>query len=252
MTTNGGTQTSSYALLRSSRNALSMAGEGSLAILFPPNCLLCGRPTARLNVLCDECMESLPSLTGPRCIKCQEPLKDPSVDLCRACGTRKRWFDRAVSLGPYEGAWGELIRSLKFDKEPAVARFLSRRMAEYLSVGAPFGKIDVITYVPMTRRARRQRGFNQARLLARGLSQRIHLPLRRLLKKVHETSPQARLSARERRGNLHGAFRPIRSIHGKVLLVDDIFTTGSTVEECAHVLKDAGCKEVFVLTVARA
>jgi len=229
-----------------------MAGEGLLAVLFPPRCLLCERPTPQLNVLCEECIADLPKLEGPRCAKCQEPLPDSSLDLCRACGTRERWFDRALSLGPYDGAWGKLVRSLKFDKELAVARFLSSRMADYLTSERPFGDIDIITYVPMTSRALRERGFNQARLLARGLARRIKVPAMRLLSKVHETAPQARLSARERRANLKGAFRPIRSLSGKVLLVDDIFTTGSTVEECAHALKSAGCEEVYVLTVARA
>lgn len=229
-----------------------MAGEGPLAVLFPPRCLLCGKPTSRLNILCDDCIESLPRIEGPRCSQCQEPLADPSLDLCRACGTRERWFDRAVSLGPYGGAWGELVRALKFDKEPAVARFLSARMADFLHTEDPFGNIDIITYVPMTRHAMRARGFNQAKLLARGLAKRIHRPMAQLLAKRNETQPQARLSARARRHNLRGAFHLIRSLSEKVLLVDDIFTTGSTVEECAHTLKSGGCEEVFVLTVARA
>ena len=229
-----------------------MAGEGPLAVLFPPYCLLCDKPTARLNILCDDCIADLPHLVGPRCSQCQELLADPSLDLCRACGTRERWFDNALSLGPYEGAWGRLVRSLKFDREPAVARFLSARMADFLHMEDPFGDIDVITYVPMTRRAMRARGFNQAKLLARGLAKRIDRPMTRLLAKGSETQPQARLSARARRENLRGAFHLIRSVSGKVLLVDDIFTTGSTVEECAHTLKSGGCEEVFVLTVARA
>ncbi|HDL85166.1 MAG TPA: ComF family protein [Candidatus Acetothermia bacterium] len=252
MTTSGDTQTSSYAWLRFSKTTLLKAGEGPLAVLFPPRCLLCGKPTPQLDILCERCIADLPPLEGPRCVKCQEPLSDPSLDLCRACGTRERWFDRALSLGPYEGAWGKLVRSLKFDKEPAVARFLSSGMAEYLVKEKPFGNIDVITYVPMTRRALHARGFNQAKLLARGLAKRIHRPMTRLLAKKSETQPQARLSARARRENLRGAFHLIRSVSGKVLLVDDIFTTGSTVEECAHTLKRGGCEEVFVLTVARA
>jgi len=252
MTTSGDTRTNLCAWLPISKSALSMAGEGPLAVLFPPRCLLCGAPPSRLNILCGDCMADLPHLAGPRCTKCQELVANPSLDLCRACGTRERWFDRALSLGPYEGAWGRLVRSLKFDREPAVARFLSARMADLLQAEDPFGNIDIITYVPMTRHAMRARGFNQAKLLAQGLAKRIHRPMARLLAKESETQPQARLSARARRENLRGAFRLIRSVSGKVLLVDDIFTTGSTVEECAHTLKSGGCEEVFVLTVARA
>ena len=252
MTMSGDTQTNLCAWLPISKRALSMAGEGPLAVLFPPRCLLCERPTSQLNILCEGCIADLPHLAGPRCSQCQELLADHSLDLCHACGTRERWFDRAISLGPYEGAWGKLVRSLKFDREPAVARFLSARMADLLQAEDPFGNIDIITYVPMTRHAMRARGFNQAKLLAQGLAKRIHRPMARLLAKWSETQPQARLSARARRENLRGAFRTIRSVSGKVLLVDDIFTTGSTVEECAHILKSGGCEEVFVLTVARA
>jgi ComF family protein len=185
-------------------------------------------------------------------MKCQELLSDPSVDLCRVCGTQKRWFDHAFSLGPYDSAWGELVRALKYDKEQAVKRFLVLRMADYLASHGLCEDVDVVTYVPMARHSLRKRGFNQARLLASGLARAMHLPVARLLRKVHETVPQAQLSAQQRRENLRGAFQPIRSIPGKVLLIDDIFTTGSTVEECAHALKNGGCKEVIVLTVARA
>lgn len=229
-----------------------MAGTGLLSVLFPPHCLLCGKPTANLDILCKGCMVALPALTGPRCIKCQKPLSDPSIDLCRACGTRNRWFDRALSLGPYDGTWGVLVRALKFDKEQAVKKFLASRMAEYVISTGLSEDVDAVTYVPMTRRSIRQRGFNQASLLASGLARRIGRPAVSLLRKVRQTEPQARLSAEERRKNLRGAFQPIRSVSVKVLLIDDIFTTGSTVEECAHALKTAGCKEVTVLTVARA
>jgi competence protein ComFC len=104
----------------------------------------------------------------------------------------------------------------------------------------------------MTWGDRRRRGFNQARLLAEGVGHDLHLPVRSLLVKAHRTPPQAGLPAAEREKNLRGAFRLVRSQTGRVLLVDDIYTTGSTVEESAHVLKRGECERVFVLTVARA
>jgi ComF family protein len=174
------------------------------------------------------------------------------MDLCRSCGTHKRWFDRALSLGPYDSAWGELIRKFKFDKEQAVSKFLAEQMANYLTNQGLSQDIDIITYVPMTRRSMHQRGFNQAKLLALSVGHQIDRPVARLVRKVRETMPQAGLSAQQRQKNLRGAFKPIRSVSGNVLLIDDIFTTGSTVEECSHALKDGGCKEVMVLTVARA
>jgi len=249
----GGTRTSSYGW-RISYNAvlLRWLSEGLLSLLFPPRCLQCGVPTPRLEVLCKQCEAQLPILEGVRCWQCQDLLEDPRVDLCRACGTHDRGFDLARFLGPYEGGWSTLVRALKFDREQAVARFLSERLAAYLAANTPFGDFGLITFVPMSRRDRRSRGFNQARLLATGLGARIGIPVCKTLAKVQETSPQAALPARERRRNLRGAFQLIRSGKEKVLLVDDIYTTGSTVEECARTLKRGGYEAVFVLTVARA
>ncbi len=144
------------------------------------------------------------------------------------------------------------MRALKFERERAIVRFLSRRMADYLTREKAFAGIEEITYVPMSRLDRRRRGFNQARLLAEGVGRRLGLPVRALLTKTRETVPQAGLPAAARRENLREAFGLIRFGKGMVLLVDDIYTTGSTAEECARALKAGGCEKVFILTVARA
>jgi len=254
MTTSGGTRTSWSVSPPSSRpGAFARTFGGLLAVLYPPRCLLCGVALPRAAILCDRCEAHLPPLSGPRCIRCGERLNDPSADLCVICGTRERGFDAAHALGPYDSGWGELVRALKFDRERAVARDLSSRMAATLAAlsgGHP--AIDRITYVPMRRADRRARGFNQARLLANGIGRRLHLPVVAALRKARRTPPQAGLSARERRDNLRGAFRLIQSGEGNVLLIDDIYTTGSTVEECSRTLKAGGADRVLVMTVARA
>jgi len=254
MTMSGGTPTSSCGLrwrcrfVRTGRRAV----EGLLALLFPPQCVRCGAPLDSLGVLCPTCERELPELSGPRCLRCGEALADPSIDLCLRCGTSERFVDRFFALGPYDGPWGELVRTLKFEREPAVGRFLARRMADWLRAHDLVDAFDWITYVPMSRRDRRARGFNQARLLAGGIGLRLHRPVVRALTKVRKTVPQSRLSAADRRANLRGAFRPVRYGNGRVLLVDDIGTTGSTVEACARALKRGGYATVVVLTVARA
>lgn len=253
MTMNGGTQTSFSGWQTSYRGGLPRwLGEGFLCLLFPPRCLQCRAQATKLEVLCRSCEEQLPTLEGARCRQCQDPLEDPRVDLCRACGTRDRGFDLARCLGPYEGSWSNLLRALKFSRERAVARFLSKRFAAYLNTAKPFGNVEAITYVPMSRRDRRRRGFNQAQLLANGLGRQAGIPVYKTLAKVRVTSPQAALRAQQRRNNLRGAFQLIRSGTEKVVLVDDIYTTGSTVQECALTLKSGGYKAVYVLTVARA
>jgi len=144
------------------------------------------------------------------------------------------------------------LRTLKFGGERAVARYFSQRLAAYLNTANPFGSYEAITYVPMSRRDRRRRGFNQAQLLAEGLGRQVGIPVCKTLAKVRATSAQAALHAQERRSNLRDAFQLIRSGTEKVLLVDDIYTTGSTVQECALTLKSGGYEAVYVLTVARA
>ncbi|MEA3356485.1 MAG: ComF family protein [Candidatus Bipolaricaulota bacterium] len=222
-----------------------------LSLLFPPSCLLCGGPTRGLDILCEDCRSGLPGLSGPRCVRCQGLLDDPRTELCRACATSIGGFTSARALGPYEGGWGKLIRALKFKGERSIAHFLSGRLAAYLEE-EPFGRIDSITYVPMTGPDRRARGFNQAELLARGVGKRTSLPVYRTLRKVRRTPPQAGLSAREREKNLRGAFSLIKSGRGRILLVDDIYTTGATVQECSRSLRLGGYESVFVLTMARA
>jgi len=254
MTTNGGTQTSCSAwhgfssLVGAGRRAV----EGLVGLLFPPHCALCGRRLDSLRILCPECEADLPALSGSRCRRCGEELLDPAVDLCLRCGTRERAVDRFASLGPYEGPWGELVRALKFGGEAAVGRFLTVRMTDWIRSNDVAETVDLITYVPMSPDDRRKRGFNQAELLARGIARRLRRPVCRTLTKVRRTPPQGRLTAKQRRTNLRDAFRPVRYGRERVLLVDDIGTTGSTAEECARVLKRGGYESVVVLTVARA
>ena len=251
MTTNGGIRSSCYGWPSfSSAKVGSWLAEGLLASLFPPHCLLCQSATAGLDILCQGCLDSLPQLTGARCHRCQEPLADPGADLCRTCGTQNRGFDLARALGPYEGSWGRLVCALKYGREKAVARFLASRLAQYVEHEDAFGKVDAITFVPMTRTELKTRGFNQSLLLAHQFAKLVGVPVRRLMEKGRSTQPQVALSAKERRRNLHGAFRLLRAGEGSILLVDDIFTTGSTVDECGRLLKNGGYGAVYVLTVA--
>lgn len=227
--------------------------EGLVGLLFPPHCILCGRRLDSLRtVVCTACETSLPELPGPRCRRCGEAVSDPLLDVCLRCGTQERHVDRFYSLGPYDGPWGELIRVMKFERETAIVPFLASRMAEWVRLRRIADRFDLITFVPMTLRDRRARGFNQARLLARAVAKQLGHPMCRTLRKVRRTPPQGQLSARQRRQNLRGAFQLLRYGRDRVLVVDDIGTTGSTAEECARVLKEGGYKSVSVLTIARA
>jgi ComF family protein len=252
MTTSGVTRTS-FSVWRWFSRPVRWVREGSAgvaALLYPAECALCGVPTRWGVVACGACVDRLPCAEAPVCRQCGEALANASLDLCLRCGTRVRGFDRAISLGPYDDGWRELLHAFKFAREKAVGRWLARALGGRLA--AESERIDVVTHVPMTRSEERARGFNPSRFLARVTARRLKLPERRLLVKVRMTPPQRALSARERETNLRGAFRAVRSGRGAVLLVDDLLTTGATADECAQRLKEAGFDRVVVLTVAHA
>jgi len=226
--------------------------QGAVALLYPPECVLCGRPLDTTGVLCPSCRATLRPIDGPRCRRCADRLDDPRADVCLRCGTHVRFVDRLIAVGAYDDGWGRVVRTFKFDRERAAGRFLGEVLADYAERTLDPAGADVVTFVPMTLRERRRRGFNPARVLAKAVSRRLDLPLRTTLMKARDTRPQATLPQAEREVNLRGAFRSVRSHTQRVLLVDDICTTGSTAEECARTLKEHGCTAVTVLTVARA
>jgi ComF family protein len=161
-------------------------------------------------------------------------------------------FEWARTFGPYEGQLARLIQLYKYGGERALARVLASLLHELLEANGLAQAIEGITFVPMSRKRQRERGFNQAELLARRLGQLTRKPVFSALRKVQETKPQEALSRAERLQNLKGAFAPHGQAHYEsVLLVDDVYTTGATAWECAQALKEASYKRVYVLTVAR-
>jgi ComF family protein len=146
----------------------------------------------------------------------------------------------------YEGPVAAAIRGMKFSGWHALARHLAGAMVEVLDLAA-----DVVTWVPLSRRRRARRGFDQAELLARAVARRSGIPVARLLLRVRETRAQARLTGADRRRALAGAFASVRDPPWRVLLVDDVLTTGSTAAACAEVLQESGARRVVVLTAGR-
>lgn len=171
---------------------------------------------------------------------------------CALCRLGLSGFDSAYAYGSYEGPLRKLIQLLKYGRIPTLAAPLGRLMAAGLPRERSF---DVIVPMPMHWRRRWSRGFNQADLLARVLSRRIGVRVCGAVRRVKATPPQAGLTAAKRRANMSAAFavRLPESVRGKrVLLIDDVFTTGATAGACARALKRAGAAHVAVLTVARA
>ena len=245
------------ALQRLGRGTLS----GALGLLYPPECALCERPLdfdeddplqGPPRFLCERCWEELrrERIELPYCARCGEPLPGPAVDLCGGCAHTTAPFEKARSYGLYEGCLARLVKLLKYHREPALAGELASLLAEV--VAQERMEFEAITFVPLSRRRLRERGFNQAERLARALGKLCGAPVFPALRKARETLPQEALSRRERLLNLQGSFAPLgRARCPRILLIDDVYTTGATVRECSSVLKEAGYERVFVLTVAR-
>lgn len=236
--------------------------HGLLALMYPPHCPLCETSFVRgrdARFVCADCLSALDDarIRAPYCLRCGAPLSQ-DVDLCEGCAHRETPFERARSFGLYEGPLARLIQLMKFGRERALASELARPLARALGEGRERdrGRVELpaeaITFVPMSAKSQRARGFNQAELLARCLEGRTGRPVHATLRKARETRAQVELAGQERRENMVGAFAPLGPARcDDILLVDDVFTTGATVEEGARALLDAGYERVFVLTLAR-
>ncbi len=172
---------------------------------------------------------------------------------CWSCKGKKFSFDRVWAVGRYDGILKELIHKFKFQDREYLYRPLGELMARYLA-DTINQKIDLVTSVPMSKERLRERGYNQASLLAGVIARETGIMFKdKLLYRQRRTRPQYRLSSEERKENLRGAFTLIQKQDVReqtVLVVDDIFTTGATIEECALTLKRGGAKRVYALVLA--
>jgi ComF family protein len=198
---------------------------------------------------CSSCWQTIRRYTGPRCRICAVPLSSEYAQVCVQCLVKPPPFSKSIIYGIYQDVLAEAINQMKFSYTRRLARPLAMQMLEL-----DIPEVDGIVPVPLSMNRLRERGFNQSLLIARILSKHKGIPLMMdsLLKK-RDTPPQTGLSGKERLKNLKGAFGVRGHIQGlRILLIDDVMTTGATVSECAKHLKRAGAQEVIVMTLARA
>jgi len=208
--------------------------------------------------ICPDCLSKIRWITPPFCSICGSPFssKEVEIHLCGNCLTKKTYFAKARSLGYYEGPLQEAIHRWKYEGRASLASFFGEWMAEGFRRHWTSEAFDIVVPVPLHRKRLRERGFNQAFLLARELSRRIGVPCeKKMLRKEKPTVPQVLLSGVEREKGVRGAFRVREEdqVAGRsILLVDDVYTTGATVNECSRVLMAGGAKSVEVFTLAHA
>ena len=255
--------------LNVSRLWLRGATEGFFSVLFPSECRICGLPLLNISRLpvCTECVAGMHAIRGKVCSICGERVlssyaeNDADGILRRpVCRRIERPFLRAVAYGSYDGGLRELIHLLKYSAVRPAGEVLGRMLAGALAkLEGEFAAHEVLVVpVPLFKGKRRQRGFNQAELIARRAlkslgNSRLVLATDILLR-TRETQSQIGLTSHQRRENMRGAFAVLdaHAVAGReVILVDDVYTTGTTAAECAKVLGRAGARQVWVATVAR-
>lgn len=230
--------------------ALGSWCETVLELLFPPRCQVCGTPDG--FPLCEGCARQLRRIVPPVCQVCGRPLRGPEalVFTCVPC-RRPGPIARLRAYGIYDGQLREAVHAFKFRKKAALATPLGHLLAEVVREDPVLSSADAIVPVPLHPRREAERGFNQADELGQVVSRVTGLRLVRGLVRVRPTAPQFELDEAERRRNVRGAFAVRAGVLGlRVLLVDDVVTTGSTLRECARALRRAGSPEVLAAVVA--
>jgi ComF family protein len=220
-----------------------------VAALLPQQCFLCGQASGDAP-LCEPCRQALPALPESACPRCALPTPNGSV--CGRCLAQEPHFDATLACYRYDFPIDKLVQALKYSHRLAIANFFAAALASHQRIAAG-PRADAIVPLPLSRQRLRERGFNQAAEIARPLARQLNLQV--LLDACHrpiDTPPQASLPWQARRKNIHGAFECTVDFSGKSLIViDDVMTTGATLDEFARTLKKHGAARVTNWVVAR-
>ncbi|PMQ02488.1 MAG: hypothetical protein CBR30_02290 [Dictyoglomus sp. NZ13-RE01] len=224
--------------------------EPFLDIIFPERCVLCGRYLE--GYICSKCREKL-KFGENYCLLCGAPLTFPEK-VCYNCKKENNILIEGFEfLGYYKGIWEDLISKFKFEHKPYIAKTFAKMGRERIL--SRNWDIDLITYVPMWKDKEKKRGYNQSYILAKYLSRELQLSVVSTLKQERPILEQKNLGRAERLENVKNAFKLMENvdIEGKnILIVDDVYTTGATIRECAKELRNGRCNKIYVFVICRA
>src|SRR5215470_3844558 len=232
--------------------------QAAISLLYPETCTICGKHVRAGTYLCDGCEAKIVRIVPPFCETCSEPFEGSITGAftCANCAHRTIYFDAAVAAYRGRGIVREVIHEFKYARQIHLRHLIARWLRAALDDERLHDiSFDLIVPVPLHPARQRERGFNQASLLAESLSAETSMHSRPVLERIRYTTTQTALDRSERMENLHNAFRLRKNadVRGlRVLLIDDVLTTGSTLSECARVLKRAGAISVHAATAARA
>ena len=235
------------------------AWQGMLDLIFPPagRCAVCDRDAVRPSLgLCADCLRRLPFIAPPICEQCGRLLRLCAAQdgSCRECAKERFFFSRARAACLYEGPTRSYLHEVKFNRSYDLGKALAGIMAAFVAEQGGFRRYQVVLPVPLHPERQADRGFNQADLMARAVAAELRRPVHvAAVTRTRQTETQSRLDRERRRKNVYDAFRVVEPglLAGRrVLLIDDILTTGFTASECARSILRGGAVDVGVLTLA--
>ena len=224
--------------------------------LYPPRCPVCEKIPPPTLLICPACYQSISFVEQPYCYSCGKPLSEKEQEFCFDCLNHPKSFTRGFSLAVYNAPTKKSLSAIKYhNRRQHMNFYLAETLERYGTLFSAFS-FDAILPVPIHKKRLKKRGFNQASLFAASLGKQLHIPVYdSILIRVVNTQPQKNLSPGKRLENLEKAFSLHPSLTGeslpfeRVLLVDDIYTTGATLESLTRILKKAGVKEVYIFTI---
>lgn len=237
---------------KESMKKITFAKEALFSIFFPRRCPVCDEVILYGKDICEECQGKVPYVKEPSCKKCGKALEDERKEYCGDCGKKKHYFKQGKAVFSYQKGMKLSMYRFKYAGRREYAAFYARSTKEKYGDWISRREIDVIVPVPMYPKKKRARGYNQAEIFAKSLGEQLELPVEtRLIRRVKNTIPQKELNDKQRKDNLKGAFQLETNIvkYSKILLVDDIYTTGSTVDAMAKCFLEAGIEEIYFLSV---
>lgn len=238
-------------MIRSIFSIIRSITDKITALLYPNTCPFCGKVTEQ--PICSACNSRLPYVREPYCMRCGKPLRRDEEEYCYDCRRQTHLYDRGRAVWLHSAIVRRAIYQFKYHNRRIYGRAFAREMVNAYGTLIQRWQIAVIIPIPLSKVRRRKRGYNQAGILAEEIGRRLQIPVdEKSLIRIRNTAPQKTMDARGRRKNLRHAFswngktRPM----GNVLLIDDIYTTGNTIDAAADVLKRAGAEKVYFLTVS--
>lgn len=223
-----------------------------LDLIYPEKCPFCGTLVSHEEEgICEKCRRKLPYIKEPRCMMCGKPIQSETEEFCYDCKKTKHMFDGGRNLWIHKDSVRQAVYSFKYQDRKCYGKTFAAEMVKGMAAYLNTIEAEALVPIPLHKKRYRDRGYNQAQILASEIGKQVHLPVEDILIRIKETNPQKTLSDIQRRKNIEGAFALKEDCkYHTVVLVDDIYTTGSTLDEAARVLKKSGVSKVYFLTIS--